>query len=93
MRGNTRPFGVTIPKVVTHHVPFKPKKEKQFIIGVIEEITPHLATIIQKRHQHIERNEMDEMDDMYDFYTQMEAHHDEVEIQTHINQQHQPQVP
>ncbi len=28
MRGNTRPFGVTIPKVVTHHVPFKPKKER-----------------------------------------------------------------
>ncbi len=42
MRGNTRHFGVTIPKVVTHHVPFKPKKEKQFIIGVIEEITTTL---------------------------------------------------
>jgi hypothetical protein len=28
MRGSTRPFRVRIPIVVTHHVPFKPQKEK-----------------------------------------------------------------
>ncbi len=42
MRSSTRPFGVTILGMVTHHVPFKPQKEKKFIIWVIEEITTTL---------------------------------------------------
>lgn len=42
MKGSTRPSRVGIPRVVTHHVPFKPQKEKKFIIGIIKEITTTL---------------------------------------------------
>jgi hypothetical protein len=38
-------------------------------------ISPQASIIIQKQHQHTQR---DEVDDMYDFHTQMEVHDDEV---------------